>query len=94
METFTYRKKPIVIEAVQLKEDTNTQNNSRWFQDAIDNDNLTLWCAGGKVVFAKIYTPEGEMTAKLGDYIIKGVNGELYPCKPDIFEKTYEKVSE
>jgi len=41
-----------------------------------------------------IHTLEGTMTANIGDYIIKGVNGELYPCKPDIFEKTYEKVQE
>ncbi|HWQ95907.1 MAG TPA: hypothetical protein VN368_00905 [Candidatus Methylomirabilis sp.] len=41
-----------------------------------------------------IRTLEGEMTAHPGDWIIKGVNGELYPCKPDIFEKTYEPVEE
>lgn len=41
-----------------------------------------------------IQTLEGNMTARLGDYIIKGVNGEFYPCKPDIFEKTYEIVEE
>lgn len=40
----------------------------------------------------KIHTLEGEMTASVGDYIIKGVNGEFYPCKPDIFHKTYEKI--
>jgi hypothetical protein len=41
-----------------------------------------------------IQTLEGDMTASVGDYIITGVNGEQYPCKPDIFEKTYEKVEE
>ena len=40
----------------------------------------------------KIPTLEGEMTASMGDYIIKGIQGEFYPCKPDIFEKTYEAV--
>ena len=39
-----------------------------------------------------IHTLEGDMKASVGDYIITGVNGEQYPCKPDIFEKTYEKV--
>ena len=39
-----------------------------------------------------IHTLEGDMQASVGDYIITGVNGEQYPCKPDIFEKTYEKV--
>lgn len=41
-----------------------------------------------------IHTLEGNMTASIGDYIITGVNGEKYPCKPDIFEKTYEPVEE
>lgn len=40
----------------------------------------------------KIGTFEGEMTAELGDWTIKGIKGEFYPCKPDIFEATYEKV--
>jgi len=40
----------------------------------------------------KIKTLEGEMTASIGDFVIKGVNGEFYPCKPDIFKKTYEEV--
>lgn len=42
--------------------------------------------------YLKIETLEGTMKASVGDYIIKGVNGEFYPCKPDIFEKTYERV--
>lgn len=42
----------------------------------------------------KIETLEGVMDASIGDWIIKGVNGEFYPCKPDIFEKTYEAVEE
>lgn len=41
-----------------------------------------------------IPTLEGNMKANIGDYIIKGINGEFYPCKPDIFDKTYEKVTE
>ena len=41
-----------------------------------------------------IHTLEGDMTASVGDYIITGVNGEQYPCKPDIFEKTYEPVED
>ena len=41
-----------------------------------------------------IHTLEGDMTASIGDYIITGVNGEKYPCKPDIFEKTYDEITE
>lgn len=51
----------------------------------------TAWSALKPPVL-RIDTLEGEMTAQLGDYVIKGVNGEFYPCKPDIFEKTYEPV--
>lgn len=41
-----------------------------------------------------IHTLEGDMTASVGDYIITGINGEKYPCKPDIFEKTYDEITE
>ena len=77
-----YRKKPIVIEAVQLTPDTVNQ---------------CLDFCEGKMKFhpltgVVIETLEGNMVANNGDYIIKGVKGEFYPCKPDIFEQTYEKV--
>lgn len=49
------------------------------------------WRGGPDI--AKIKTLEGEMTASKGDWIIRGVNGEIYPCKPDIFAKTYERVT-
>lgn len=76
-----YRKKPAVIEAIQ------------WTGD---NANEVAMFAEGKAiagVFDKafcIHTLEGIMKASIGDYIIKGIKGEFYPCKPDIFEKTYE----
>lgn len=73
-----YRKKPVIIEAVQLTED--------------NIDAMRLWTGGfvnrsGQLC---IDTLEGVMRANIGDYIIKGVQGEHYPCKPDIFEQTYE----
>ena len=79
-----FRKKPVVIEAWQ---NTYTPRPMPlWFNDA--------WRAE-KVQFAgdgciDIHTLEGTMRAELGDWIICGVKGELYPCKPDIFEATYE----
>jgi len=80
----TVRKKPVVVEAV-LHTGTN------W-------DELEKWCPYGlstqsdnKPIF--IDTLEGKMRCDVGDYIIKGVNGEFYPCKPDIFKKTYEIVT-
>ena len=83
-----YRKKPVVIEAVEWNGANNliTETFMKDCKDAyIDYSNKQL----GEVV---IPTLEGVMRANVGDYIIKGVNGEFYPCKPDIFHKTYEKV--
>lgn len=81
----TYRKKPVEIKAAQ------------W----VDGNGFIIadWC-GGRIEKAldpadtKIVIPtlEGHITASHGDYIIRGVNGEFYPCKPDIFAKTYEEA--
>ena len=77
-----YRKRPVVIEAVQW-DGNNLIEILQFSKDAfMDQDNVTL----------KIKTLEGVMTASRGDYIVKGVDGEFYPCKPDIFEKTYDEV--
>ena len=82
-----YRKKPVVVEAVQL------------FLPETPGD-IAVWC-GGKVcgegdlsakVWIEIETLEGTMRADYGDFIIKGIKGEFYPCKPDIFEATYEEA--
>jgi hypothetical protein len=82
-----YRKKPIVIEATQLTEEAFTCEHPSELHVA----GVTYY---PKERVAKINTLEGEMTANIGDFIIRGANGELYPCKPDIFEKTYEKAEE
>ena len=89
-----YRKKPVEIEAVQW----DGLNLSEIQEFAGDHIDVEIYDAGYEVgavppgVKIAIHTLEGDMTASKGDYIIKGVNGEFYPCKPDIFEKTYEKV--
>jgi hypothetical protein len=77
-----YRKKPVVIEAIQL-----TFFNIEKVEEFVGGDMGKN--EKGQTVIA---TLEGAMICSLGDFIIKGVNGEFYPCKPDIFEKTYEKV--
>ena len=84
-----YRKKPVIIEAVQFKDDADALCELSAF---IDNQDLRVDYADPKNPVLKIETLEGVMRASVGDYIIKGVNGEFYACKPDIFQKTYEEV--
>lgn len=91
-----YRKKPVVVEAVQLNT-TNMPEVAAWIGSdtaKIVVESEEAWKLGKGVpgFSMTIHTLEGDMTAKSGDYIIKGVHGEFYPCKPDIFEKTYEAV--
>jgi len=81
-----YRKKPVVIEAVQFTNNTaeilEFCGGDAYIATKDENDNMTLL----------ITTLEGSRLAIKGDWIIKGIKGEFYPCKPDIFEATYEKV--
>lgn len=83
-----YRKKPVVVEAWQLTE----ENIEAGIPDWINTNQVIIF--GGANAFAEIYTREGTMQASYGDYVIKGIQGEFYPCKPDIFEQTYEKEEE
>ena len=84
-----FRKKPVVIEAVGFS--------------GLNYDEIAEFCSPNIIKLGeridghstiKIPTLEGEMTAQMGDWIIKGVKSEFYPCKPDIFEATYEKVKD
>jgi hypothetical protein len=77
-----FRKKPVVIEAVQWDATEPTGNRLREWSDHRVRHH------GGAVCF--IETLEGTMEARPGDWIIRGVKGEFYPCKPDIFAATYE----
>ena len=88
-----YRKKPVVIEAIQLRWDT--------WQEMCDHAGVGKLTDGkpegsqdGEKIQLNIPTPEGLMTADENDWIIRGIKGELYPCRPDIFEATYELVGE
>ncbi len=83
-----YRKKPVVIEARQFKGQADIGELARWCGGdwrfgPIDD-------SGHAAQYILIPTLEGEMRADPGDWIIKGVKGEFYPCKPDIFDATYE----
>ena len=88
-----YRKKPAVIEAVRWwGKYTEGDEWPDWFRDAVDSLNITIRNKYERPLVLLVHTLEGVMTATSGDYTIKGVNGEIYPCKPDIFESTYEWV--
>ena len=85
-----FRKIPVVIEAIQW--------NGRTLKDAMDFEKLhqlPKWSIGGMngKTGLIIHTLEGDHLAEQGDWIIKGIQGEFYPCKPDIFDKTYEPVT-
>ena len=87
-----YRKKPVVIDAIQWT-GLNPQEIKDFVGESCKIDySDAAYEAGVRLVKADvtIRTLEGDMSASVGDYIIKGVKGEFYPCKPDIFEKTYE----
>lgn len=84
-----YVTKPVLVEAIQF-DGTNIEEIKEFAGDKVITE---CWNRETSYYIA-IRTLEGVMEALAGDYIIKGIKGEIYPCKPDIFEKTYEKVEE
>jgi hypothetical protein len=85
LTTKKYKKKPIKIDAVELTQ-ANAEDVAKWAHGKVENasDPMTL--------SVSIPTLEGVMTASIGDFVIQGVEGEVYPCKPSIFNATYEEV--
>lgn len=83
-----YRKKPVEIEAYQYNGDGFEA--LEWASQVSQSDKTKLVIIVGEGLF--IETLEGRMHVSNQDFIICGVDGEFYPCKPDIFEKTYERV--
>ena len=91
-----YRKKPVVIEAVQWN-GLNLEEIKEFVGDPLIYEiSDAAWKVGkgAPTVYMEIKTLEGNHVCTEGDYIIKGVQGEFYPCKPDIFKQTYEQVEE
>lgn len=85
------RKRPVVVEVYEyLGDGLDALNWSAEFSET--GTPLFISLGGKKEPGLYIQTLEGDMHVSVGDFIIRGVNGEFYPCKPDIFEKTYEKV--
>lgn len=83
-----YRKKPVVVEVVRF---TDTEESILKLSE-LGLDPVRIDYADADSPILKIKTLEGLMIATKGDYIIKGVQGEFYPCKPDVFAETYEEV--
>lgn len=80
-----FRKRPVTIEAMQITDATSVLDIEEWINSATTGYSTnppTIW----------IDTLEGRMEGRVGDWIIKGVNGEFYPCRNDIFIKTYQEV--
>lgn len=86
-----YRKKPVVIEAIQFTQDNFPEVKA--FTNGLAH-NFGIPDRSTMVAECIIPTLEGDHTATEGDYIIKGIKGEFYPCKPDIFEQSYEMECE
>ncbi len=100
-QSLKFRKKPIVIEAFQMTKERRQDNsewpnwlNLAWNTPSHESGALypSDWPMSDGTDTLKITTLEGEMNVDWNDWIIQGVNGKIYPCKPDIFEKTYEQV--
>ncbi|MGA5589897.1 hypothetical protein ACPCF3_00650 [Enterococcus mundtii] len=89
-----FQKKPVVIEAFQYDGDFIYSNGKpyvpEWAMEANENGTF-VWCGEGDLY---VKTLEGEMLVSVGDYVIRGVVGEIYPCKPEIFHQTYEVYGE
>lgn len=86
-----YRKKPVVVEAVRFTTKTGVGfNRAKRFAGSYFMEHQEHYASEDMIYY--IRTLEGDMKISEGDYIIKGVQGEFYPCKPDIFDQTYEMV--
>ena len=90
-----FRKKPVIVDAIQWTGDNLKEvigftgrhpSAKKWTWDIFEHN--------VKAEGLKIFTLEGPLMASVGDWIIQGVHGEFYPCKPDIFHATYESVEE
>jgi len=91
-----YRKKPVVIEAVQWTGSRESINAvCRWANVKLDEPVIDYTFTGADDVSdVQVWTLEGPLSASPGDFIIRGVKGEFYPCKPDIFEATYDPAGD
>lgn len=92
MDVKQYRKKPLVIEAVQYTGDNKPQIGADFKAWGLNDWHFGHYDMQHKSCELVIKTLEGEMVCEIGDWIIKGIKGEFYPCKTDIFDATYDEV--
>ena len=89
-----YRKKPVIVEAFKF----GVESTPAWFMRAMDKGKIRVFLIPHEdrmeINYVGIQTLEGEMRGEKDDFFIQGVEGEIYPCKPEIFAKTYELVEE
>lgn len=93
-----YRKKPVIVDAFKWTGVIDQEEYPEWIVDALKMKKVFFAevCVARIIqpndeIMLEIMTPKGRMYAYIGDYVIRGVKGEIYPCKPHIFEATYEK---
>lgn len=86
-----FRKKPVIVEAIRF-----TGYNVNEFKDFVGAENIQCYLESGDsmVKIISIKTDSGINGVSIGDWVIKGTKGEVYPCKPDVFDEIYEKVEE
>ena len=92
-----FRKRPVVIEAFQMTKERRWDNSEwpGWLHEAwqkANDDAGAFYCDSSDLKYIYIHTLEGHHRVTYGDWIIQGISGELYPCKPYIFDATYEPV--
>ena len=86
----TYVKKPVRVEAFQF----GAEEYPEWFKEKLSSGNINVIVDNNRPIACVIETPEGEFKAYKNDYIVKGIEGEIYPVKQSIFEKTYTRLLE
>lgn len=90
-----YRHKPTVVDAFKWTGDEHQTEDPVWIVEAIREGRVTFLSTGsGLPIYMEIATPEGRMLAKEGDWIVRGIEGEIYPVMPSVFNASYEPIEE
>lgn len=91
-----YRKRPLEVEAIQYTGPKAIHKMKEVWPDFTNHSKFISLLSSGDsepVTLITIHTPEGVLSVRMGDYVVRGIEGEFYPCKKDIFEESYVKLS-